>query len=145
VVHPSFGQIPGLEDPLLTSGWVDYGWDDRLHLRLTLLYSEEDDTQLTFPVLSGQYIWNRWTFTSEWGRLRFDTPLGNPGTDGVYGQVEYAVSKDFSVFGRYDYLKFDLDTPVPIDIPDDRLRGQSLAFGFGYDITNSTLSLRRWV
>jgi hypothetical protein len=124
-VHPSFGQIQGLEDSLLTSGWVDYGWDDRLHLRLTLMYSEQGDTQLTYPVLSGQYIWNRWTLTSEWGRLQFDTPLG---TDGVYGQVEYAVNEDLTLFGRYDYLKFDLDIPVPIPIDDDRLRSAELGF-----------------
>jgi hypothetical protein len=135
IVYSSFGDVVGLEDALLVSGWADYVWNDALRLRLSLLNSEDGGTQLTYPVLSAQYMLDRWTLTSESGRLQLDTPLGSVGTDGVYGQVEYAVNRDFSVFGRYDYLKFDLDVPVPLDIPDDRLQGQSLAFGLAYDIT----------
>jgi hypothetical protein len=44
--------------------------------------------------------------------LQFDTPAGSVGTNGVYGQVEYAVTPDFTLVGRYDYLIFDFDTPA---------------------------------
>jgi hypothetical protein len=131
VVRPSFGQTV---DALLFSGWADYSWENRFRLRLTILQSGDNETQLTYPVLSAQYMWDRWTFTSEWGRLQLDSPAFNLGSDGVYGQVEYAVNNDFSVFGRYDYLKFDLDN-FPLEIPEDRLRAQSLAVGLRYDIT----------
>lgn len=135
LVRSSFGNTRRLEDALLVSGWADYVWDDALRLRVSMLHSEKDDSRLTFPVLSAQYLWEKWTFTTEWGRLQFDTPGGALGTNGVYGQVEYAVNKDFTLFGRYDFLKFDVDTPVPRDIPEDRLKGQGFAFGFGWDIT----------
>jgi phosphate-selective porin len=51
--------------------------------------------------------------------------------------VEYAVNEDLSLFGRYDYLKFSLDLPVPLDIPDDRLRAKSFAIGAGYQATKN--------
>jgi hypothetical protein len=56
VVRPSFG---GVADALLLCGWAEYLWDDRLRLRLTLLQSEDDEQELTFPVFSAQYLWNR--------------------------------------------------------------------------------------
>jgi hypothetical protein len=56
VVRPSFG---GVADALLLSGWAEYLWDDRLRLRLTLLQSADDEQELTFPVFSAQYLWNR--------------------------------------------------------------------------------------
>jgi hypothetical protein len=135
VAHSSFGHTAGLEDAILVSGWMDYVWDDKLRLRASMLRSAHEDTSLTYPVLSAQYLWDRWTFTGEYGRLQFDTPRGDLGTDGLYGQVEYAVSKDITLFGRYDYLRFHLDLPVPIQISEDRLRAQGLALGFGWDIT----------
>jgi len=135
MARSSFVSVDGLEDAWIFSGWTGYVWDDKLSLRLTLLLSEKDDTKLTFPVLSAQYKSDGWTLTSEWGNLKLDAPFGRVETDGIYGQVEYAVTGNFSLFGRYDYLKFGVDTVVPIEISDDRLRAQSLAFGFGYDIT----------
>jgi hypothetical protein len=51
--------------------------------------------------------------------------------------VEHAVNEDLTLFGRYDYLKFDLDVPVPIDVPEDRLRAQSFAIGAGYQVTRN--------
>ena len=133
VVQPAFGEV----DSPLVSGWVGYNWDEKLKLRFTLLYTEQEESQLSFPVLSGQFLWDRWAFTSEWGRLKLDSTFGSVDSNGVYGQVEYEITPDLVLVGRYDYLKLDLDTPVPFDIPDDLLRSQSLMFGFGYDITKN--------
>lgn len=138
VARSSFGHISGLDNAILVSGWGDYVYDDALRLRVSMLHSEHDGTQLTYPVLSAQYILSdRWTFSAEAGKLRFNTPAGSVGTTGVYGQVEYAVNKDLTLFCRYDYLKFDLDTPVPLVIDDDRLRAQSFTIGMGYQITKN--------
>jgi hypothetical protein len=139
VVKPSFGTVGLLTDALLTSGWADYVYDDALRLRASMLYSEKDGSRLTYPVLSAQYLWEKWTFTGEAGRLLFDTPLGSVGTRGAYGMIEYAVTRDFSIFGRYDYMKFDLAVPggLPVAIPDDRLRAQSFTLGAGYQINKN--------
>jgi hypothetical protein len=138
VVQSSFGDVPGLQDALLVSGWLDYVWDDVLRLRISGLHSEKDGTQLTYPVLSAQYRWDKWTFTGEAGRLQFDTPRGSVGTTGWYGQAEYAATKDLSLFARYDRLRFSLENlAVPVDIPEDRLRAQSFTVGAAYQITKN--------
>lgn len=133
----AFGKIPGLEGAVLFSGWLDYVPNGDLLFRLSMLRSEKAATSITYPVLSAQYTWNRWTLTSEWGRLEFDSPQGSVSSNGVYGQVEYQATKDFSLFARYDYLKFHLE--APLEVPRGRLRGQSLAVGFAWNLSKNSL------
>lgn len=133
----AFGKIQGLDDAPLFSGWLDYVYDSDLLLRLSILRSEKEQTSITYPVLSSQYTWNRWTFTSEWGRLEFDSPAAIVSSNGVYGQVEYQATKDLSLLARYDYLKFHVDIPGPLVFPEDRLRGQSLALGFAWNVSKN--------
>lgn len=129
--------IADLDDTPMVSGWVDYVYDDALRLRFSMLHLAKDDTSIDFPVVGAQYVWGPWTGTVEYGNAQVATPVADIETQGVYGQVEYQVNRDLSLFGRYDYLEFDI--PAGFQVPDSALQSHGFGLGAAYEITENVL------